>query len=98
MIFTFGFGQQCSCGRSLANCYTELDRTDVTTPYGVVICDESAVDRMYRLWGQNWSRAYATAEEAGVAEHGLKRIETNTDDPARCRCGAALTTQVEANG
>lgn len=85
MIFTFGFGQHCTCGRSLASCYTELDDAG----------DHRALDRMYRLWGRNWSRPYLTAEAAGVGSFQLTRIETNADDPTRCRCGAAV---IAANG
>jgi hypothetical protein len=87
-IFTFGFGQRCLCGRSLAHSYTELDDAD----------DERAVDRMYRLWGQCWSREYASAEAAGVVEYRLTRIETNVDDSRRCRCGARLDTLITTKG
>jgi hypothetical protein len=78
-VFTFGYGQHCECGRSLAECYTVLEAEHWT----------DARDRMIELWGQTWSRQYDTPEQAGVSQFGLTLIETNTTDPARCRCGSA---------
>lgn len=69
MIFTFGFGHVCGCGRSLRNCYTELpSRED-----------------MVRLWGIKWSHEYETAEQAGVERWQLSRIATDEGNPqCRC--------------
>lgn len=69
MIFTFGFGHVCGCGRSLRNCYTELpSRED-----------------MIRLWGLKWSHQYETAQQAGVEEWQLRRVVTAENDPGcRC--------------
>jgi hypothetical protein len=89
VIFTFGFGHSCPrCGRSLANCYTEIES------YGAV----GPIKRMFDLFGQNWSIPYATKEDAGVERFGLKRIETNTDDPSRCLCGATITPRGDVTG
>lgn len=69
MIFTFGFGHHCGCGRSLSSCYTELpSRED-----------------MIRLWGIKWSHQYETAEQAGVERWQLRRIATDEGNPqCRC--------------
>lgn len=57
--FTFGFGQ----GHD--NCYTVIDADDALT----------AREEMFRRWGQKWSMQYRSADEAGVKEFGLRRIQ-----------------------
>jgi hypothetical protein len=83
-VFTFGYGQHCECGRSLAECYTVLEAEHWT----------DARDRMIELWGQTWSRQYDSLAQAGVEQHGLTHIDTNTTDETRCRCGNAAKAAV----
>ena len=77
MVFTFGFGHCCACGRTLANCYTVLEGDD-------------ALETMFRVWGPCWAHFYGSEEAAGVVQFHLERIETNTSDERRCPCGAQL--------
>jgi hypothetical protein len=71
MVFTFGFGQRCVCGRPLDSCYTVRESRD----------------EMVRIWGRTWSFCYPTAADAGVERFNLQEIVTNADDPSLCPCG-----------
>jgi hypothetical protein len=77
MIFTFGHGHECVCGRSLLNCYVKLEDSPA----------ETARERMFRIWGPRWSHAYDSEDDAGVGRWSLTCIETNLSNPERCPCG-----------
>jgi hypothetical protein len=50
MIYTFGWGHECKCGRPLRNCYTVLpDR-----------------DTMVKMWGVKWAHEYESEEAAAT--------------------------------
>jgi hypothetical protein len=72
MIFTFGFGHECSCGLSLRNCYVELDGDY-----------ETARARMAELYGRKWAFQYDDALAAGVERWALTRVAPNEV----CACG-----------
>lgn len=72
MIFTFGFGHHCSCGRSLRACYVEIEGDY-----------DSARVIMVERYGRRWAFQYETAEAAGVERHDLRRVVPNDD----CECG-----------
>jgi len=77
-VFTFGGGHECECGRRLNNAYTTFEDD----------AEQTARDKMFKVWEPKWSMEYPTAEEAGTERFGMTYFETNTTDPARCRCGA----------
>ncbi|HMJ16591.1 MAG TPA: hypothetical protein VK524_34490 [Polyangiaceae bacterium] len=77
MIFTFGFGHECLCGRSLRWCFTEIDGDW-----------ETAREHMFKAWGAKWAHQYESEEEAGFANYLVPAIRVVTStDPARCPCG-----------
>lgn len=81
MIFTFGFGHECICGRSLRWCFTEIDGDW-----------ETARAKMFEAWGKRWAFQYERLEDLstpGGWPVGPIRIDTCLD-PARCPCGDAL--------
>lgn len=73
MIFTFGYGHECTCGLSLRECYVEIDGD-----YG------TARDRMAQLYGRKWAFQYETLAQAGHPDRVvLQRVEPNE----QCGCG-----------
>ena len=72
MIFTFGFGHECSCGLSLRNCYVEMEGDWW-----------QARATMVERYGAKWAFQYGTAEEAGVNRYFLRRIVPDE----HCGCG-----------
>jgi hypothetical protein len=80
MIFTFGFGHECVCGRPLRWCYTEIEGDY-----------ETARAKMFELWGRKWAFQYESMSEL----HGDAwlvcpiRVET-CFDRARCPCGSVF--------
>jgi hypothetical protein len=75
VIFTFGFAHVCPCGLSLRACYVEL----------------STRDEMVERYGVKWAFEYANAEDAGVLEHQLRRVQPD----GVCNCGGLGRTPWE---
>lgn len=58
MIFTFGFGHECSCGLSLRACYVDMPSREA----------------MVATYGIKWAFQYDTTEGAGVDKWGLREV------------------------
>ena len=84
-IFTFGFGQNCSCGRKLANHYTVIEAEDPRS-------------EMVRRWDRSWSFEYPTEEEAGVSEFNLQLIDFDKGGGDFCACGDEVIKKKPCHG
>jgi hypothetical protein len=81
-VYTFGAEHKCTCGRSMASCYTLLAEEDA--------CMHQPAAHTIQHWGDQWRGVFESEQEAQVAERGLAYVETNVVDSAnRCACGSA---------
>ena len=80
MIFTFGFGHSCTCGRSLRECYVEIVEPDYDAARAIMV----------ERYGKKWAFQYETLADATggpprvtVPCCELRRVEPSDE----CGCG-----------